>query len=49
MAELLQNITCIAWLILAVKTFIGVRRWNKSFSELYDELRRQIEDGDTNG
>lgn len=45
MADLLQNITCLAWLMLAVMAFIGMRKWNKSFSELYEELKKQIEEG----
>ena len=42
MSELLQNIAALAWLALAVWAFIKMRRWNKMFSELYDELKKEI-------
>ena len=42
MAELLHNIAALAWLALAVWAFIKMRRWNKLFSELYDELKKGI-------
>lgn len=44
MSELLENIVCIVWLVLAIMTFVELRKWNKKFSELYDELKRQIEE-----
>lgn len=43
MAELLKNIAALAWLALAVWAFIKMRRWNKMFSELYDELKKDID------
>lgn len=46
MANLLENIACLLWIVLAVIVFIHLKKWNKNFSELYDELKRQIEDGE---
>lgn len=46
MADLLENIACSLWIVLAVIGFINLKKWNKNFSELYDELKRQIEDGE---
>ena len=44
MAEILQNITCAAWLVLATLVFVELRRWNRRFSDLYDKLKEQIEE-----
>ncbi len=44
MAEILQNIAYAAWLVLAALVFVGLRRWNRRFSDLYDELKEQIEE-----
>lgn len=44
MYELLKDITCLLWLILAVMCFVGLRRWNKKFSDMYDDLKRRIEE-----
>ena len=49
MADLLQNIACSAWLVLAVIVFVGMKKWNKRFADLYEELKKQIEDGADNG
>ena len=49
MADLLQNIACLAWLILSVIVFVGIKKWNKRFSELYEELKNQIEEDADNG
>jgi hypothetical protein len=46
MANLLENIACLLWIVLAVNGFINLKKWNKDFSELHDKLERQIEDGE---
>lgn len=44
MADLLQIITSLAWLILCVMVFVRMRKWDKKFSCLYEELNAQIEE-----
>ena len=46
MADLMQFIASITWLALAAVTFLRLRQWNKKFSEMYDELKREIEGED---
>lgn len=48
MANIMQNIASIVWLVLAVVLFVRVKHWDKQFSELYDELKKEIR-GDGNG
>ena len=48
MADIMQNIASIVWLILAVVVFIRLKQWDKQFSELYDELKKEIR-GEDNG
>ncbi len=43
MNSLLQDIACTLWIVLSVYCFFGLRKWNKRFSELYDELKREVE------
>lgn len=43
MENLLQNIASWLWIALGVYCFFGVRKWNKRFSELYDELKLEVE------
>lgn len=31
------------WIVLGVYCFFGLKKWNKRFSELYDELKREVE------
>ena len=38
MENLLQNFASGLWIVLGVYCFFGLRKWNKRFSELYDEL-----------
>jgi len=44
MADLLQITASFTWLALAVLFFARLRQWDKKFSDLYDELKRQIEE-----
>ncbi|MFR5994140.1 MAG: hypothetical protein ACLUF9_01145 [Oscillospiraceae bacterium] len=39
MENLLQNIASGLWIVLGVYFFFWIRKWNKRFSELYDELK----------
>lgn len=43
MSSLLQDIACTLWIELGVYCFFGLRKWNKRFSALYDELKREVE------
>lgn len=38
----MSDIASIIWIALAVYVFCGMRKWNKRFAELYEELRRWI-------
>ena len=42
MENLLQNIASVLWIVLGVCFFFGLRKWNKRFSELYDEMKEEI-------
>ena len=42
MENLLQNIASVLWIVLGVCFFFGLRKWNKRFSELHDELKEEI-------
>ena len=43
MENLLQNIDSGLWIVLSVYCFLGLRKWNKRFGELYDELKLEVE------
>lgn len=43
MENLLQNFACGLWIVLGVRCLFGLRKWNKRFSELYDELKGEME------
>ena len=43
MENLLQDIAGGLWIVLGVYCFFGLRKWNKWFSELYDELKWEME------
>lgn len=42
-ADLLKSIAATAWLILALYTFLSMRKWNERFSKLYEELKWEVE------
>lgn len=39
----MSDIASIIWIALAMYVFCGMRKWNKRFSELYDELKWEME------
>lgn len=41
MENLLKDIASVLWIALGVYCFLGLRKWNKRFSELYDELKHE--------
>lgn len=43
MENLLQNFASGLWIVLGVYCFFRLRKWNKRFSELYDELKEEVE------
>lgn len=43
MENILQNIASGLWIVLGVYCFFGLRKWNKRASELYEELKREVE------
>ena len=43
MESLLQNIASGLWIVLGVYSFFVLRMWNKRFSDLYDELKWEVE------
>lgn len=44
MAELLQTIAALMWIALSVVAFIEIRKWDKSFSDLYESIKSQLMD-----
>ena len=44
MAEMFQTIAALMWMALAVVAFIGIRKWNKRFSDLYESIKSQLAD-----
>ena len=42
MADIMQLIVVIEWLVLGVLVFVRLKRWNKRFGELYDELQEDM-------
>lgn len=44
MAETMQLIAGIEWIALGIIVYWRIRRWNRRFGELYDELQKDIEE-----
>lgn len=38
-----MDTACSLWIVLGVYCSFGVRKWNRRFSELYDELKWAVE------
>ena len=45
MVDLLECVDAVLWLLLALILFRDMRKWNKRFQELYDELEEAMKDG----
>lgn len=43
MATILQNVASAFWLALGVYALYLLRKWNKNFNELYEELKCEAE------
>lgn len=43
MENLLQNIASGLWIALGVYCFFGLKKWNKRFGDMYDELKEAVE------
>lgn len=43
MATILQNVASVLWLALDVYALYLLRKWDKNFNELYEELKREVE------
>lgn len=44
MAETFQTIAALMWVALSVVVFVGINKWNKRFSDLYESIKSQLED-----
>lgn len=44
MSVILENVASCLWIVLAIIMFFGIKKWNKRFSELYDELQKDIKE-----
>lgn len=42
MVDLLEGIDAVLWLVLVLLCFNDLRRWNRRFQELYEELKEKI-------
>lgn len=42
MSVILENVASGLWIVLAIILFFDIKKWNKRFSELYDELQKDI-------
>lgn len=45
MTDLLEFVDAVLWLLLALSLLRDLRKWNKRFQELYDELKKEVDDG----
>jgi hypothetical protein len=41
MENLLQNIASGLWIVIGIQVLVWLKRWNKKFSDLYDELKHE--------
>ena len=42
MGDILQFVASMEWIALGIICFVKLRKWNKRFSELHDELLKTI-------
>lgn len=43
MENILQNAASVYWLGLGAYVLYLLRKWDKNFNELYDELKREVD------
>lgn len=43
MSDILTSIAAIEWIVAGGLVLWRLRHWNRRFSELYDELRKEID------
>lgn len=43
MENLLQNIASALWIVIGIQVLVWLKHWSKKFSELYDELKWEVE------
>lgn len=46
-SDIMTLIAAIEWIAVGIVCFIGLRRWNKRFAALYDELKKMVEEEPT--
>lgn len=44
MADTMTMIAAIEWIVVGVIYLIGLRKWNRKFTALHDELKKAIEE-----
>jgi hypothetical protein len=45
MSDILTTIATVEWIVVGCLFLWRLRHWNRRFSELYDELRKEIDHG----
>lgn len=45
MSDILTTIAAVEWIVVGCLFLWRLRHWNRRFSELYDELRKEIDHG----
>lgn len=43
MDNLMQNIASALWVVIGIQALVWLKHWNKKFSDLYDELKGDVE------
>lgn len=44
MADVLEIIAAIEWIVAGVAVFVCLRKWNKRFSDIYSLYKKELED-----
>lgn len=42
MTNFLKDFAASLWIVLGIQTFFMLKKWNKRFSDLYDELYAEV-------
>lgn len=45
MGDILKLVASVEWIALGIIGFVKLRKWNKRFSDLHDELIKMIREG----